>query len=174
MKMVGLGAEYIPPAAVQEIATLHGWTITLYGSKYFARVTDDEALDYDAIRAAIGAINALPELKAEKIEYLSSRCGEEILAGFDSDALGTMHHYDGGLEDQVNIVGAASGGRDIPFRCKAAGEDVKGFKVHNVAQMKQVFDDGADYKLAQLQKLENLRTQVEAAKTYAEIIAINW
>jgi len=112
--------------------------------------------------------------RARKIAELSADCQADIEAGFASSAIGEEIFYDGGIEDQLNLVGAALAQTDLQFRARAVGESTKSFKFHTAAQMAQVFADGVNYKLACLTKLETLRAAVAAAETVADVNAVSW
>jgi len=136
-------------------------------------------MDADQVVADIDGYDPLPEIKAEKIKELSAACGETIRAGFKSAALGADHWYDGDVEDQINIMGAAAAGMDLPFRCYPIDADgnriaPKTFFVHTAAQLQQVYQDGVAFKLGQLQRLEMLRAQVDAAASSSDVEAVAW
>lgn len=130
-------------------------------------------------QAYLASFDPLVEVKKAKIEELKAACRNTIVAGFKSAALGSDHWYDGNIEDQINIMGAAAAGMDLPFRCTpldASGNPTgpKQFFTHTAAQLQQVYQDGVNFKLAQLQKLDGLKTQVEQAATEAEVNAVSW
>lgn len=115
----------------------------------------------------------LDQLKADKIAEINAACRAEIVGGFVSQALGSPYTYDSQEEDQLNLIGAAGLGVDIPYRCAdAAG--IKAFRQHTAAQLRQVATDGAMVKLGALQKAANLKAQVAAAVTEADVAAVVW
>lgn len=133
-----------------------------------------QASDDDAVQAIIDAYDPLPGETEKKLAELSEKCRDAIVSGFTSDALGSVHAYDGGIEDQLNIMGAAMSQAAIPFRCRADGDDVKKFVTHTAQQMAKVYSDGVTYKLTQLAKLEALRMMVSNAATVDEVRAVVW
>ena len=167
----------IPHEATVRYFARQGIGIQLTDGKPEALVPPD--LDPAQVASDIEAHDPLPDVRAEKIAKLSEQCRNSIVAGFKSAALGSDHWYDGDIEDQINIMGAAAAGMDLPFRCypiDANGNKIapKTFILHTAAQLQQVYQDGVAFKLAQLEKLESLRAQVEAATTVAEVEAIQW
>lgn len=128
----------------------------------------------EIVQAIIDEYDPLPEAREKKLASLSESCREAIVGGFTSSALGSVHHYDGGIEDQVNIMGAAMAGVDLPFRCRDDVLREKIFRPHTAAQMAQVYADGVSYKLAQLSRLEIKRAALNNATTVDEVNAIEW
>lgn len=47
----------------------------------------------------------LETLQRNKIAEFNMMCNQTILAGFDSDAKGTLKHYDFTTDDQINMLG---------------------------------------------------------------------
>ena len=131
------------------------------------------------VDALVAAFDPLPALRAAKITQLQAHARESIVGGFQSSAVGSPHWYDGDIEDQINIMGAAQAGTALPFRCTPVDSNgnptgPRAFVPHTAAQLKQVYQDGVAFKLGQLQKLENLKAAVEAATTEADIEAVVW
>lgn len=128
----------------------------------------------EIVQTIIDEYDPLPEARAKRIAELSEQCGAAIVGGFTSSALGSVHHYDGGIEDQVNIMGAAMAGVDLPFRCRDDVLREKIFRPHTAAQMAQVYADGVAFKLQQLARLETLRAAVNNASTLEEVYSVVW
>jgi len=82
-----------------------------------------------------------------------------ILAGFDSNSLGSLHHYDGSKEDQINLIGVHSLGIDIGYPCTNAN-GIKSEVLHTAAQLSQLFIDAATYKHTVLSKCRTLRNNL--------------
>ncbi len=64
-------------------------------------------------------------------------------------------------------------GVDSPFAC-VDGAGVKAARLHTAAQIQQVFQDGAVYKLGLYTRLQQKLAAVEAATTVAQVMAIEW
>jgi hypothetical protein len=117
-------------------------------------------------------------IKDAKIIKLNISCGEEIISGFNSSALGSEHKYQSELEDQTNLIGLVAAGTDDVF--KAGNLDVDGnvtsweYKLHTATQLKQVLADGATHKQTALAKYYTLKAEVEACTTEAQVEAIVW
>ncbi|WP_233707349.1 hypothetical protein [Helicobacter cetorum] len=88
--------------------------------------------------------------KQELEKVINQICDTKILEGFNSDALGSLHHYDMRLEDQLNINALASANLGSPFRCAKVLEDntlgPKTYKEHTKAEIRKVFADGLRFK----------------------------
>lgn len=128
----------------------------------------------------------LEEAKTKKIEELSANCRQAILDGFISSSLGSPFKYDAEDVDQINLIGAVSAtsptpsapdGYTIEYAVRPVVNGVyqaKYYTTHTHAQLRQVLNDGAAYKLAQLQHFNELRNNVYAAQTLQAIQAIVW
>ncbi len=93
---------------------------------------------------------ALTSKKKALEEKINQICNEKILSGFDCDALGSLHHYDTRLEDQINIQALASANLGSFFRCAEAlgnkSYSNKIYKEHTAEQIKSVFNSGLKFK----------------------------
>ncbi len=93
---------------------------------------------------------ALSVKKKALEEKINQICNEKILSGFDCDALGSLHHYDTRLEDQINIQALASANLGSFFRCAEVLADKsysnKIYKEHTAEQIKSVFNSGLKFK----------------------------
>ncbi len=93
---------------------------------------------------------ALTSKKKALEEKINKICEEKILLGFDCDALGSLHHYDARLEDQINIQALANANLGSFFRCAEVLEDKsysnKIYKEHTAEQIKSVFNSGLKFK----------------------------
>lgn len=118
--------------------------------------------------------------KAARISYLKSKCQAQIYQGFDSAALGTVHHYPAGDKDQSNLIASVLESTlpetpadwTTPFWC-ADGESWN-FAMHTAAQIQEVGTTGKASILSALTNNEQKRTAVEAATTVSEVNAIDW
>ncbi|WP_240446418.1 hypothetical protein [Helicobacter pylori] len=83
-------------------------------------------------------------------EKINQICNEKIFSGFDCDALGSLHHYDTRLEDQINIQALVSADLGSSFRCAEAlgngSYSNKIYKEHTAEQIKSVFNSGLKFK----------------------------
>ena len=104
--------------------------------------------------------------KEYKIRELSGFCENAIVSGFLSSALGHDHIYDSEEVDQINILGALLStfpnplqpdGGTIYYACRDADEDMKEYEPHTFYQIMKVVQDGAAFKLMQLQKLFSMK-----------------
>lgn len=111
-----------------------------------------------------------------RVDEINTACEALITAGFWSSALGQPHFYDSQLEDQLNLTGVILGGADSVFACRdEAGS--KEFRAHTTAQLRQVSDDFAAFKLPLLQRANALKQLLEKALAAADMPAlesINW
>lgn len=117
-------------------------------------------------------VENLDAYKEKKIQDLDNSCESEILAGFESSALGTPHFYQSSRDDQMNLIGLVATGDDDLFKCDDYTSIA--YRLHTAAQLKQVIVDGKNIKLTILTKFNTLKGQVLAATTQAEIDAIVW
>lgn len=118
---------------------------------------------------------ALALAKNRQSLILERACAAEIVAGFESTALGSVHRYDSAETDQLNLIGAAQLGVALQYRCtEVATSGIKQHRLHTHAQIAQVLADGATIKMTLLQTLAAKRAQVEAAQTIEDIEAITW
>ena len=115
----------------------------------------------------------LAKLQQAKIIELNIACGNFMLNGFTSSALGNVHIYDSKLEDQLNLTGVMALNADSYYKC-LDGAGVKAFLPHSAAQIKQVGIDGAMFKMVALSKVDGLKKAVMLATTLADINAIVW
>lgn len=117
--------------------------------------------------------------KAKEIE-LRLACKNEIYAGFDSSALGTVHHYPLSQTDQANLQAAHSmalanqstANWQILIQATIAGET--GYLPHTAAQVGQVATDIVAGKESALAKLATLLLQNQDAVDETAVAAIVW
>ncbi len=107
-------------------------------------------------------------------EKLNKACKKAITSGFESSALGTTHIYESEEEDQLNLTGLKDRGTTKPLKCSSDNTQTWEWKEHTPEQIKQVFDDGVDFKLNQLIKVSQLKNKVETATTVAKVLENNW
>lgn len=117
------------------------------------------------------------EFKNSKINEINTACGNEIVNGFTSDALGSTYHYQSAELDQLNLIGIATAQQDDYFKCGVADADgvvVWNYELHTVAQLIQVLQDGEAHKQVLLQKANDLKVQIANATTLDEVGLIVW
>ena len=99
---------------------------------------------------------ALYDYIVRKIIDFSLLAKGEIIAGFESTALGTPHWYDSETEDQLNLIGAVTTGVTMPYSCRASssgmqeinfgglrsGTDPTGFADSNTTHNSEIVVDG--------------------------------
>lgn len=123
----------------------------------------------------------------DKVAELSCCCNLAIVIGFESSGLGTPHHYDGETVDQINLIGAFAtvartdampNGGTIYYAVRPIVDGVKmpkEYVLHNRDMLHQVVNDGANWKLFNLQKFNYKRNYVmNETTTFAEVEAITW
>lgn len=137
--------------------------------------------------------DAIPADEQEIFEYemrlaqrsisaiIANACKSAIYAGFDSAALGTLHHYPSQDTDQTNlsasVLSSLLPGVDstwlTPFWCRdTAG--VWEFRMHTAAQIQQVGKDAKATILTAMAKNKALQDQIDAATTVAQVDAVRW
>ncbi len=134
---------------------------------------------YTKIALSVAELEAnMAKAKADKTAYINTACGTEIVGGFDSAALGTLHHYTATLEDQANLLGLIAIGLGGEFTC-IDGAGVKARRLHTLAQLKQVLVDGGTFKDVRLAKARTLKDRIDAAPSVdlpdaAAVEALAW
>lgn len=125
-------------------------------------------LDFDAVRS-------------QKSVDIDQACRSTILAGFDSDALGTTYHYPAKATDQSNLSGSvlasllhdAPADFVTPFWC-ADSNGIWAFRLHTAAQIQQVGKGAKAAILAAMSKNEHLQGLIAAATTQEDVEGITW
>lgn len=119
----------------------------------------------------------LDETKAAQIADINIKCASAIVGGFDSSALGTVHHYTATLEDQSNLLGLIAIGTGGEFTCTDAS-GVKARRPHTLAELKTVLADGGAFKDRCLARARLLKDQIAAIQPSAtaadDVKAIVW
>ena len=106
--------------------------------------------------------------KTRKMHQLSSACGEQIISGFESDVLGTIHRYKSTLEDQFNLSGLLTVGGNHPVECSVDDGITYNYVLHTEEQIRNLFSRGEQLKTALLQRCRDLKNQVTAIVQKAE------
>jgi hypothetical protein len=131
---------------------------------------------------SIDSATGLTEAKDTKITELRDACRDFIFAGFDSSALGTIHHYPLSVTDQANlqlavseaIINQSDAAWTTDVQALALGETEPAYKPHTAAQIMQVTVDISAGKKAALGKLADLIGQVKAATDIQTVEGIVW
>lgn len=167
-------------------AAADAWSVE---SDYRGQTFYDQTTGAKVIVDVVGAVPAnlsadppasmlLEKSKADKTAEINAACATEIVGGFDSAALGSLHHYTATLEDQANLLGLIAIGLDGEFTCTdAAG--VKARRLHTLAQLKQVLADGGAFKDLRLARARTLKDRIAAAPNAdlpdaAAVDALKW
>lgn len=112
----------------------------------------------------------------EQHKGINSACEIAITAGFSSAALGSTHIYSSQLDDQLNLMGAILRGLDMPYACRDE-QGHKEFRLHTIEQLRRVGDDFSQAKLQLLQRANQLKQLLDAARAAADVdalAAITW
>lgn len=116
----------------------------------------------------------LANAQADKMTELKDKCRKTVMGTFTSSALGVAHTYDFDYEAQLNLSAEyADVNADATVTVKWKTVDA-GDIIHNATQIKQLFKDGKAWKQSNVDKYRNLRDQVNAATTVAQVQAIVW
>ncbi|MCQ2781698.1 hypothetical protein JT133_03675 [Helicobacter pylori] len=87
--------------------------------------------------------------KQELEKEINAICKENIIKGFTSEVLGSMHAYDLTLEDQANLQALIIANIDSVFRCAEVNNGVIGsktYKKHAKAQILQLSKEALNFK----------------------------
>jgi len=129
----------------------------------------------------IVSASLLDAARQRRLAELTERCASEIVGGYDSDALGSLHTYPSKQVDQLNMMGSVtdaltpdqSGEWSTPFWCAtAAGEWA--FRQHTAPQIIAAGQAGKAHVVACQTTLASLSAQVLSAGTVEEIDAVTW
>lgn len=120
---------------------------------------------------------ALQQAKEEKAIEMNAMCNAVIVAGFASDALGTIHNYPSELIDQLNLNACVlesilDGTWTGPFWCETGG--VWERRVHDVAQIQAVRAAGAAHVRTNQDHYKTKLQEVDNATTIEQVNSITW
>lgn len=166
-----LGADF-EGESYDGVGELPAWATNVPPPSHFCSLVD-----------GVWVVDEAAELKDAKdirIRYLSAACQAEIYAGFESNALGAVHHYPANDKDQQNLTASVLASLVpglpeawlTPFWCEVGG--VWEFRMHTAAQIRQVGTDGKARILACMAQNDLLADEVRAATTKAAVEAIAW
>ena len=121
------------------------------------------------------------DILAAQVTALSAACAAEIVGGYTSSALGSVHTYPAKPTDQINMLGSVTASLlpglaadwTTPFWC-ADAKGVWSFQMHSAAQIQQVGADGKAAVATAQTKLATLSAEVMAATTADAVNAIAW
>lgn len=120
----------------------------------------------------------LEERRVQKLQELSGSASQEIQGGFISNALGSDHHYNAQVDNQVNLIGAVTAvsltGGSINYTCTEVATNIKSQKSHTQAQIEAVYQTGVQTKQAVIAYFHSLRNQVDAATDIPQVDAVVW
>lgn len=174
------GVDQIPAQSIQ--ITDAEWQACLAKPGYTVDVKNGVLME----PAAPALPDQLAAVKAAKSAELAGACQAEIYAGFDSAALGEVHHYPAGQTDQLNLNACVtqsyfpgnSADWTIGFWCAdAAGVWEK--RPHTAQQIQQAGNDGVNTIQAALNKNDSLQRQlagIQATDTACldSVASIKW
>jgi len=109
---------------------------------------------------------------AVQLSAVKTACLQEITGGFWSGALGDGFFYDTQLEDQLNLTGMILRGQGGEYGCRSAS-GVKAFLEHTGEQLRQIGDEFTEFKLLRLRKADELKQALVAARSAADLDALN-
>lgn len=129
-------------------------------------------------------LRTLEEMKKSKLTTINIACEKAIISGFKSSSLQAEYLYQSDRDDQLNLMGLVANGIDNFLKCGLVTIVLENsiekevitwdYKLHTIAQLKQVLADAAKYKLDLLTKANTLKIQVQNATTVNELDEINW
>lgn len=123
----------------------------------------------------------LESLINDKVAELSAACQAQIYSGFESSALGQVHHYPALDKDQQNLTASVLDstvpglpeGWLTPFWCADAGENWA-FRMHTAGQIQAVGRDAKSVILACMAQNAALAQAARGVQDKAELAAIVW
>jgi len=125
--------------------------------------------------------SSIEDVKAERIQALSTECERAIVSGYTSSALGEPHSYPCAIKDQINMSGSVLDSLmpglpsdwNTPFWCAPAGGEWS-YRPHTAAEIQQAGRDGKAHVISCQQKLKDLSAAVAQAATADAVAAIAW
>ncbi|MPW17867.1 hypothetical protein GCT13_13205 [Paraburkholderia sp. CNPSo 3157] len=134
-----------------------------------------------ALVVAPPSARELADARTSQKAIVSQACQDEILAGFESSALGAPHSYPAKFTDQQNLNASVvasllpglAADWTTPFWC-ADADGVWAYVPHTAAQIQQAGRDGKAAILACLTKNQQLAEQIDGATTIEAVQAVQW
>lgn len=123
-------------------------------------------------------LNAAKQKQSDSIRVA---CSSQILNGFDSSALGALHHYPSNVSDQQNLAASVLDSLLLdlpsdwttPFWCSDASGNWA-FRLHTASQIQQVGKEGKQSVLAAMSKNAKLQENIRKASTMDEVLSVKW
>jgi hypothetical protein len=181
-----------PPHGEHETAKINAsrtaWLIIpdWRGHKYWLPDRSSHTITVAGVEPPVGSLSADPgpsiaDVKATRLAEISSACEAEIIAGFESSALGQAYTYPCKLTDQSNLMASVSAAREpglpdtwrAPFWCQDAS-GAWSYQFHTAEQIRQVGMDGYTATLSKLQHKAALESFIELAETIDAVEGITW
>lgn len=125
----------------------------------------------DDAEAIVFIENQLLCIKSEAKGFVSNQCGEEILKGVDSNAVGIVKHYRTSRDDQANITSAVSANKGSTV----TQDNIK--VILNIGQTIILNFDIADRRESLFTEKERRKVEIDVALTeesITEIINRGW
>ncbi len=114
----------------------------------------------------------LKKLRAQKEQEFNAKC-DELLAHFESDALGESYMYDMALRDQINLLGLLLSKSDGFLRARK-GEEPKANYPHTKAQISKLYADSLAHKNRILSQCGVLKSYLLELDSIEAINALSW
>ena len=112
--------------------------------------------------------------KSAQIALLYKSCSVQIVSGFQSSALGSIHEYPSKREDQGNLIGSVSSGLpNIDFWC-ADEAGLWQLRTHTLSQITQVLADAATLRIGYSAKLAGLIAKINELTNITKIKNVVW
>lgn len=156
------------------------------GHRYWLADGSEHVITQEGVSPPVDALAVKPPptlaaLKSDKAKELELACGQQILGGFSSEALGVLMRYPSKATDQANltasvldaVLNADNPGWITPFWCQS-DPDGWAWRPHTAEQIKQVGRDGKSAVLAAQARNAELQAQVAQAQTAEAVEAIKW
>lgn len=180
MSIVKLNAEGYPESVIQYCQS---GMESVYEDDGYIDIPEPPGWDHkwDGVQWIHSPKNNFETDRRDKSAAISQSCRSAILSGFDSSALGCLHHYPSQLTDQQNLASSVLASLlpglpdewTTPFWCSDTS-GVWAFRLHTAAQIQQVGQDAKAAILAAMGKNEVLQAQIVAATSIESLDAIEW
>lgn len=123
----------------------------------------------------------LQELKVVKAAKINLAARTHIYSGYDSDALGAVHHYPANDKDQLNMIASVTDSynplNDVDWVTPFWSADLDAlwnYRMHTAAQIQKAGSDGKAFITQTLGKNAWLQAQIQAATTEESLALIVW
>lgn len=158
------------------------------GPEYLIELTDEQwaarnSQPWQVEHGRLAPVPAVPlsTVRRAKLAELSAACQATIFSGFDSSALGAVHHYPATDRDQSNLAASVLAsilpgnlpGWSTPFWCADSAGNWA-FVQHTAAQIQAVGVDAKASIVAALERNAALAALVLACTDAASVAVISW